>query len=325
MARKIPKKEKMEQSLNQGPIDDEFMEDFSGDIEDPSIEQFLGDDAMDDDVDETDPDMIASPDLSARKAPRGKNRDLSQRFKDALDDYYALKTKFSELDLKVPLTTDRLIYLGGFVEGEGSININIRPNSKGPRFKVAVDPEFGVYQSNRNIQHLFTLWRYMKAGTVFVGKLKPSKGRQPLDPTLPLNYDKASYRISSRREIQEKAIPFIKEYLLPYAGPYFQNRFKLWNQAVEMFDNEEHRTAVGMFYKMAPAVTELRVITPRSDAKIPLGTLPQLQDYLRARFKEILLSNTASVKFTKRDLSQMSDKILCETLDKYYPAQEGSF
>jgi hypothetical protein len=235
------------------------------------------------------------------------NKDWKKRFDESVNKITSISN--TPLNLTKDITEKDLLYLGGFVEGEGSMNINIR-SSPNTRFGFFVDPEFGLYQNNRNTQHLFTLCRYLKAGTVYVGVLK----REGLDPLIPQNYEKASYRVGSRKDLLEKVIPFIKKYVLPYAGAYFQKRFELWSKAIDLFEKQVHLSAVGMYREMIPLVISLRVIQPRFDASVKLFSEEAARGYLMNKLKDKLKENTISIE-------GLSDLDICKLFDQKFPQQ----
>jgi LAGLIDADG endonuclease len=235
-----------------------------------------------------------------------------QRFNNSANNYNnSYFSKQSPLDLTKDIREEHLIYLGGFVEGEGSININIR-TSPTTRFGMFVDPEFGLYQSNRNVQHLFTLCRYLKAGTVYLGTLK----KPGLDETQHLNFEKASYRVGSRKDLVKKVIPFIKKYVIPHAGPYYKNRFDRWSKALDLFDKQVHLSAVGMYTEMIPLATSLRAITPRTDVNLKLNTVEGLRDFLIAKLKEKLVKDAVN-------FDGLTDLAVCIKFDGLYPNKKG--
>lgn len=243
---------------------------------------------------------------------KDQNQNWQQRFNNSALNYNnSVFNKRFSLDLKKDIKEDHLVYLGGFVEGEGSININIR-TSKNTRFGMFVDPEFGLYQSNRNIQHLFTLCRYLKAGTVYVGTLK----KPGLDDTVHSNFEKASFRVGGRLDLIEKVSPFIQKYVIPHAGPYYKNRFDRWSKALNLFEKQVHLSAVGMYTEMIPLAISLRAITPRSDVKVKLNTEDSLRDFLIAKLKEKFVQDAVN-------FDGLTDLAICKKFDERYPPQKG--
>ena len=118
-------------------------------------------------------------------------------------------------------------FLEGVIDGEGSVCISIKTHAPS-RHGFLVDPEFFIYQP-RNRRTLLELAR-----EVFqTGRIFPKQG----------NPDVLVYAITSRRTISEKIIPFLRHYMT-YAGK--KHDYALFEEAVTLFDQGEHRTREGL-------------------------------------------------------------------------------
>lgn len=226
-----------------------------------------------------------------------------QRFKRSEHDLnklgFTVKT-----DVKI--TKKTLQHIAGFVEGEGSLNVQITTCSN-LRFGIEIDPEFGLYQHNRNCQHLFTLCRHFKAGSISIGGPKKNIENQ---------FEKASYRVFGKVELLEKVVPYLKSYVLPFAGPYLQGRYKLWEKVVILYNERAHLVAARFYSEIIPLAVGLRSITPRSDARNDLTTVESCRKFV---------VNIMTEKLAKKgqSCSGLTDLQICELFDKYNPTRKG--
>ncbi len=101
-------------------------------------------------------------------------------------------------------------YIAGFVDGEGSFNVSMKPHSK-MRFGWVVDPEFQVYQHKNNFRILKIIENVFKCGCI-----------KPKSPTSNVMV----FKVMNRRSLLEKVVPFFDRYpLLSIKQEDFQ-RFK---------------------------------------------------------------------------------------------------
>lgn len=91
-------------------------------------------------------------------------------------------------------------FYGGFVCGEGSINVTAK-KSKNALFGLLIDPEFSVTQHVNGFEFLFAALNLFGTGSIHY--------KSGSNGTL-------VYRIDNRRALSEKVIPFWETYILPY-------------------------------------------------------------------------------------------------------------
>ena|SRR5215471_5693785 len=118
-------------------------------------------------------------------------------------------------------------FLAGFIEGEGSVCISIKPHPT-TKFGFCVDPEFFLYQHRAYPQMLNFAKELFGTGAIF-----PKQGNERV----------LVYAITSRRCISEKVVPFLRTYMISAPRKAIYDRFC---EIVEMIERKEHHTPQGM-------------------------------------------------------------------------------
>ncbi len=119
-------------------------------------------------------------------------------------------------------------FLAGLIEGEGSICICFKqlPKSK---FGYYIQPEFFIYQ-HKNARELLE-----NAKSFFgTGNISPKPG----------NEDVLVYKISSRKLIKERVIPFLETYMR-YGSRIKHHNFQVFKEIIEALENNAHKTPEG--------------------------------------------------------------------------------
>lgn len=159
------------------------------------------------------------------------------------------------------LTNKYLLFLGGFVEGEGSITVNVRANveEKGP---MRVDGEFNVTQSLPGVVHLLAFFVYMHTGSI--------KFKQGSNATY-------VFYIQSRQTLIEKVVPFYERYVLPYSCEDKVNSFRAWHKTIQLLQEGAHKDNARLRNELLPLVYQ---VNRQSGKERKFPTLEQAQDYL---------------------------------------------
>ncbi len=133
-------------------------------------------------------------------------------------------------------------FYGGFVVGEGSINVNAK-KSKNALFGIVIDPEFSITQHVNGFALLFAALSLFETGSIHYKK--------GLNATL-------VYRIDNRRSVQEKVIPFWETYILPHQS-YEQNQRILFFKRICIFlEQKKHKDLHFFTNQMLPLWDKLR-------------------------------------------------------------------
>ena len=129
---------------------------------------------------------------------------------------------------RLNITEEFKWFLAGLIEGEGSICISLKQHPTA-KFGYYIDPEFFLYQ-HKSARELLD-----RAKVFFgTGSISPKSG----------NEDVLVYRITSRKSIVEKVIPFLEKYMRYGSGIKRQN-FLMFKEVTLALENKAHQTLEG--------------------------------------------------------------------------------
>ena len=169
--------------------------------------------------------------------------------------YNLLLEKFQQ---KSPsITKDYQYFLAGFIEGEGSISISVKQN-KG---KYKVDPEFNVCQHKNGIIHLLGIMSLFRTGNI---SFKSGSKATYI------------YKITNRRLLEEKFIPFYRKFIWPYACESKRKTFSILCEVIKLFNQKVHLTPKGLALHILPLVYQMN----SSKGKARKWTLEELQQQI---------------------------------------------
>ena len=129
---------------------------------------------------------------------------------------------------RLQITEEFKWFLAGIIEGEGSICISIK-DSPTAKFGYYIDPEFFIYQ-HKLARELLDQAKFF-FGT---GNIVPKPG----------NEDVLVYKVTSRRSIIEKVIPFFEKYMR-YGSQLKRRNFEIFREITFALENHAHATAEG--------------------------------------------------------------------------------
>lgn len=143
----------------------------------------------------------------------------------------------------VPLNESQKFYLGGFLEGEGSICVGVK---KGPKTKFGayLDPGFNVTQYVNGSKHLFECLCFFRTGRI--------RHKSGSNATL-------VFEIDTRKSLQDKVVPFYKEYVIPLSSAAKKQRFDKFCYLLDAFDQKKHLEFNSFIYELGPIWDELRM------------------------------------------------------------------
>lgn len=111
-------------------------------------------------------------------------------------------------------------FLGGFIEGEGSLTISIK-NKPSTRFGYTLDPELLLYQHVSGIELLKNAQKMFGSGRIFL-----KSGSENV----------YVFAISNRKTIIDKVIPFFNKYVIP-----FSEKFSFFDKYVFIVNSLEQK------------------------------------------------------------------------------------
>jgi hypothetical protein len=161
------------------------------------------------------------------------------------------------------ITTDHKLFLGGFVEGEGSISISAKKLANA-KFGVIVDPEFSVTQHVNGAAVLYDLMRVFKTG-----RMRYKSGS---NATL-------VYIIDNRQSIEEKVIPFYEEYVAPYGSHTKEKRLQVFKETIMLLKAGCHQDLDCLADKILPKWSYMRMQTGQANQSF--SSLEEAQNFVR--------------------------------------------
>ena len=133
-------------------------------------------------------------------------------------------------------------FYGGFVVGEGSINVTAK-KSKSALFGILIDPFFSVTQHVNGFELLFAALNLFGTGSIHYKK--------GVNATL-------VYRIDNRRSLSEKVIPFWENYILPYQPSEGKQRLILFKRILLFLEEKKHKDVHFFVDQILPLWDKLR-------------------------------------------------------------------
>lgn len=150
--------------------------------------------------------------------------------------YQQILVKFKE----VPplLTKNYACFLAGLIEGEGTLCASVK--NMGKTFKI--DPEFNISQHESGVIHLIGIMLLFKTGNIHF----QSGSRSTY-----------VYKMTNRKALKEKFVPYYKKYVWPYACKTKRQTFQKLCAILDLFEKNVHRTPKGLVFKILPIVYQM--------------------------------------------------------------------
>lgn len=140
-------------------------------------------------------------------------------------------------------------FLGGFIEGEGSLTISIKKKPH-TRFGYTLDPEFFLYQHISGIELLKNAQKMFGSGRIFL-----KSGSENV----------YVFAISNRKTIIDKVIPYFKKYVLP-----FSQKFSFFNTYVYIVNSLEQKKHLELksFFELLKLTYELNLYSKGKERQL---------------------------------------------------------
>lgn len=165
-----------------------------------------------------------------------------------------------------------ILFLAGFVEGEGSLNVGAKKN-KTSRFKVYLDPEFSVTQHVNGISNLYALMTHFKTGRI--------RHKNGSNATM-------IYVIDNRQNLEEKVLPFFEKHVNPIGSPVKKRRYNTFKKLLNLFNEQAHLNYERMMYEVLPLWDSMRMqVGQRNET---FKSLEDAQEYVKAAYSLYLKS-----------------------------------
>lgn len=137
-----------------------------------------------------------------------------------------------------PITQKYEYFLAGFIESQGSLCVSVKQTGK--TFKI--DPEFNISQHESGVVHLISIMHLFKTGNIEFKSESQST---------------YVYKITNRKALKEKFIPYYKKYVWPYACEAKRYTFQQLCEILNLFEQKEHLKQEGLALKILPIVYQM--------------------------------------------------------------------
>lgn len=179
-----------------------------------------------------------TPEMLERLKQANERLSKSKNFTQYLLD---LKEMF-QISQEPKITTESKLFLAGFLEGEASINVSTKKLTSA-EFGLLIDPEFSITQHVNGFATLYLALKVLQAGRI--------RHKTGSNATLILVID-------NRRTLEEKVIPFYKQYVVPYGSAEKIRRLAKFEKLLELFKKDSHRQYDLFINEMLPIWDEMR-------------------------------------------------------------------
>ena len=161
------------------------------------------------------------------------------------------------------VTEKEKLFFGGFVTGEGSINVSAKKD-QGATFGIILDPEFSITQHVNGVSLLFMAFRIFQTGSL--------RYKSGSNATL-------VYRIDNRDSLNEKVIPFYEKYCSPFWSSVFQDRLVIFKSLLQFFQEKAHLNLLDFSEKMLVSWDKMRKQITQSNKSF--SSLEEAQIYAK--------------------------------------------
>lgn len=199
------------------------------------------------------PDSILA-DLKRVNGIYSKNRNFPE-YKKNLEEIFHVKAKED--------TTALRNYLGGFIAGDGSLNVSAK-KEKNAKFGIVLDPEFSATQHINGIGELINILSVLKTGRI--------SHKSGSNATM-------VYTIGARQSLVEKVVPFYEQYVCPHCSPLKRTRFEDFKKLLMLFEDNAHTDKQRFINEMFPLWHIMRMQTGQINQTFE--TLTDAQQYVR--------------------------------------------
>ena len=170
-----------------------------------------------------------------------KSRNFSQ-YAQELEQLFGLTPK--------PISEESKRFLGGFIEGEGSLNVSAK-KLENAQFGILIDPEFSLTQHVNGFTHLHQALKIFQTGRI--------RHKAGSNATL-------VFIIDNRTSLEQKVVPFYESYVVPFASPAKAVRLQRFKNLLRLFTENKHRDLRGFCDELLPLWDSMRMQRGQSNA-----------------------------------------------------------
>lgn len=179
------------------------------------------------------------------------SEEMLERLKEANEKYSSSKNfqqylqnlaEIFKLSGELKIQTESKLFLAGFLEGEASLNVSAK-KLKTATFGILLDPEFSLTQHVNGFSILFFALQVFQTGRI--------RSKSGSHATL-------VFVIENRRSLEEKVIPFYKQYVAPYGSTEKVRRLAKFERLLDLFNQGAHKQLDSFSNNMLPLWDEMR-------------------------------------------------------------------
>lgn len=159
-------------------------------------------------------------------------------------------------------------FLGGFVEGEGSLNVSLK-KTHFYRFKCYLDPEFSIAQHVNSIELLYLALVFFQTG-----RLRYKSGS---NATLVIVID-------NREDLKTKVVPFYKKYVNSIGSAVKTKRLHNFERLLLYLESQDHRNIDVFVHDILPLWASMRMQKGQSNQSF--ASLEEAQNYVLSHSRE---------------------------------------
>lgn len=203
------------------------------------------------------------PSEALSKEMLSKLQKINENYRNSAD-FTKYMRELSELFTvpTVQVTEDQKRFLGGFMEGEASMNISAK-KLKTAQFGMLLDPEFSITQ---HVNGFSTL--YLALSIFRTGRIRHKHGS---NATL-------VFVIDNRQSLEQKVLPFYEQYVKPYGSEAKAERLENFIQILKLFNEGGHKDLKTFRDKMLPIWDSMRMQKGQSNETF--SNLEEAQQYV---------------------------------------------
>lgn len=179
------------------------------------------------------------------------SKEMLERLKEANDKYSSSKNfqqylknlaEIFKLSGELKITTESKFFLAGFLEGEASLNVSAK-KFKTATFGMLLDPEFSITQHVNGFSVLYFALQIFQTGRI--------RHKSGSNATL-------VFVIDNRISLEEKVIPFYKQYVVPYGSTEKVRRLAKFETLLDLFNKGAHKQLHSFSDNMLPLWDQMR-------------------------------------------------------------------
>nr|YP_009773755.1 hypothetical protein [Chaetophoropsis polyrhiza]QIZ74248.1 hypothetical protein [Chaetophoropsis polyrhiza] len=168
----------------------------------------------------------------------------------------------------VAVSTESKLYLAGFIGGEGLLNVSAKKQDSAA-MGLVLDPEFSITQHMNGVGTLYLALEVFQTGRLSY--------KAQSNATL-------VFRIDNRQSLQEKVLPYIRNYVFPYCSEALKIRVVQFQNLLNLFDQKAHLRFDSFTNEILPIWHAMRKQIGQSNQTLP--DLISAQNYVRDFLKK---------------------------------------